>query len=78
MLIIFLCLSFVSGFFWGFFIKSIFSKYDKMIMEKEIYCKGFENGIYYCVGEKNPELFKIKVAENSFKEHNFTKIRYKH
>jgi len=78
MIIVICAIAFVSGFMWGYLIRSIFAKHDKTIMEKEIYCKGFENGIYYSIGERNPDLFKVKVAENSFKDQNFTKIRYKH
>jgi hypothetical protein len=68
MMVFFLIINFVMGFFWGYLIKSIFAKNDKITKEKQIYCKGFENGIYYAIGERNPQFFKLKVAENSFLE----------
>lgn len=41
--------------------------------EKEIYCHGFEDGIYYTIDEYNPELFKQEIAEMRYKEYKAIK-----
>jgi len=41
--------------------------------EKEIYCHGFESGIYYTLDEYCPEMFRIEIAEDSYKEYKAIK-----
>jgi hypothetical protein len=41
--------------------------------EKEIYCNGFEDGIYYTIDEYNPELFKPEIAEMRYREYKAIK-----
>lgn len=41
--------------------------------EKETYCHGFESGIYYTLDEYCPEMFRIEIAEDSYKEYKAIK-----
>jgi hypothetical protein len=41
--------------------------------EKEIYCHGFEDGIYYTIDEYNPELYRPEIAEMCYKEYKAIK-----
>lgn len=41
--------------------------------EKTTYCHGFEDGIYYTLDEYCPDLFRIEIAENSYKEYKAIK-----
>lgn len=41
--------------------------------EKEIYCHGFEDGIYYTIDEYNPELYRPEIAEMRYKEYKAIK-----
>ena len=41
--------------------------------EKEIYCHGFESGIYYTLDEYCPEMFRVEIAEDSYKEYKAIK-----
>ena len=41
--------------------------------EKEIYCHGFEDGIYYTIDEYNPEMFRKEIAEVRYKEYKAIK-----
>lgn len=43
------------------------------IQEKEIYCHGFEDGIYYTIDEYNPEMFRQEIAETRYKEYKAMK-----
>lgn len=43
------------------------------IEEKEIYCHGFEDGIYYTIDEYNPEMFRKEIAEVRYKEYKAIK-----
>lgn len=41
--------------------------------EKEIYCNGFEDGIYYAVDQYCPELYRPEIAEMRYKEYKAIK-----
>lgn len=41
--------------------------------EKEIYCHGFEDGIYYTIDEYKPELYRPEIAEMCYKEYKAIK-----
>lgn len=41
--------------------------------EKETYCHGFEDGIYYAIDEYRPDLFNIEMAETCYKEYKAIK-----
>jgi hypothetical protein len=43
------------------------------LKEKEIYCHGFEDGIYYTLDEYNPELYRPEIAEMCYKEYKAIK-----
>ena len=37
--------------------------------ERETYHRGFENGIYYTINSYEPNLFKVQIADKSYKEY---------
>lgn len=47
--------------------------HSKEINEKEIYCHGFEDGIYYTIDEYKPELYRPEIAEMCYKEYKAIK-----
>jgi hypothetical protein len=46
---------------------------SKEINEKDIYCHGFEDGIYYTIDEYKPELYRPEIAEMCYKEYKAIK-----
>lgn len=65
--------NFILGFVLGAFSKARFFSEKKQFEEKQVYCHGFEDGMYYTLGEYQPELFKIQMAENSYREYKAIK-----
>lgn len=41
--------------------------------ERETYCHGFEDGIYFTIGEYQPELYRVEIAEMCYKEYKAIK-----
>lgn len=68
-----LFLNFLAGVTLGFLMCNHRTKKILEIDEKAVYCHGFEDGIYFTIGEYNPELFKIEIAENSYREYKSIK-----
>lgn len=68
-----LSFNFLLGLSSGFLIAIRRSNMIKEEAEKEIYCHGFESGIYYTLDEYCPELFRIEMAEDSYKEYKAIK-----
>lgn len=46
---------------------------SKDVNEKDIYCHGFEDGIYYTIDEYKPELYRPEIAERCYKEYKAIK-----
>lgn len=65
--------NFLLGLCSGILIVSKRLKDIKEESEKEIYCHGFESGIYYTLDEYCPEMFRIEIAEDSYKEYKAIK-----
>jgi hypothetical protein len=57
----------------GYLACNMFHKQNTELDEKEIYCHGFEDGIYYTIDEYNPELFRPEIAEMRYKEYKAIK-----
>lgn len=68
-----LLLNFLIGVGTGFLLSDFLVKRHQELDEKTVYCHGFEDGIYFTIGEYNPELFKIEIAENSYREYKSIK-----
>jgi hypothetical protein len=66
-------LNFLLGLSSGFLIAMRRKIYVKEETEKEIYCHGFESGIYYTLDEYCPEMFRVEIAEDSYKEYKAIK-----
>jgi len=50
----------------GFYAKLLkLQKFD----EELTYCHGYEDGLYYAIGEHTPELFDIQIAQRAYKEY---------
>lgn len=69
LLISLIFLSFIIALRLGLFIGANIKKDFLEQYEKHTYYKGFENGIYYTIDSYEPELFKIQIAEKSYKEY---------
>lgn len=57
----------------GYVASDLFARHKEELDEKEIYCHGFEDGIYYTIDEYNPELFRPEIAEMRYKEYRAIK-----
>lgn len=67
------CFNLFVGMFTGYILahRRISKKID--FEEKQVYCHGFEDGIYYTLDEYNPDLFRIEIAESCYKEYKAIK-----
>ena len=63
----------ILGFAFGYILRGMVSLHAIEIEEKGIYCHGFEDGLYYTLGEYRPELFKKEFAERSYHEYRMVK-----
>jgi hypothetical protein len=68
-----LLLNFLIGVGTGFLICNYLVKTRQEFDEKTVYCHGFEDGIYFTIDEYNPDMFKIEIAENSYREYKAIK-----
>ena len=60
------------NFFCGFFASSLLFKKaaDLQKFDEELtYCHGYEDGLYYAIGEHAPDLFHIEVAQQAYREY---------
>lgn len=65
--------NFLLGLVVGLITRDNFVKKHREFVEKDTYCHGFEDGIYYAIGEYNPEFFRLEAAENSYREYKTLK-----
>jgi len=61
------------GFCVGYASRITHEKDRRLRDEKEIYCHGFEDGIYYTIDEYRPELYRPEIAEQRYKEYKAIK-----
>ena len=71
--IFFAIFNFVAGLCLGVILSRNSSAKKLDFEEKIVYCHGFEDGVYYSIGEYRPELFKINMAEQSYREYKAIK-----
>lgn len=57
----------------GYAASGLFTRHKAELDEKEIYCHGFEDGIYYTIDEYNPEMYRQEIAEMRYKEYRAIK-----
>jgi hypothetical protein len=66
-------LNFILGTLVGYGISQEKTRIQAHMDEKEIYCHGFEDGIYYVLDEYRPELYRPEIAEMCYKEYKAVK-----
>jgi hypothetical protein len=62
----------VIGFVIGTKVTKHFMKF-KDVEEEVTYCHGWQDGLYYALGEPTPDLFNIEVAQRCYKEYKVIK-----
>lgn len=72
-MLLFGAINFFVGALTGIAYRRTFVERDVIYEEKETYFRGFEDGLYYALGEYQPELFKVEMAESCFKEYKALK-----
>jgi hypothetical protein len=60
------------NFFVGFYTAGLFygNRIKLQSLDEELtYCHGYEDGIYYAIGEAVPELFQVEIAQKAYREY---------
>lgn len=60
----------------GFFLGNRVTKHAvklNQFEEEMTYCHGWQDGLYYALGEPTPDLFNIEVAQRCYKEYKVIK-----
>lgn len=62
----------IIGFFIGSTIAKRYMKF-KDVEEEITYCHGWQDGLYYALGEPAPDLFNIEIAQRCYQEYKVIK-----